>query len=51
MRFRHFRRYYFELEYDWDKLDYLQKKFTALRGRIPAELGQFKAFLRSCLDV
>ena len=28
MRFRHFRRYYFELEYDWDKLDYLQKVFN-----------------------
>ena len=22
LKFRHFKRYYFELEYDWDRLDY-----------------------------
>lgn len=48
MRFRHFQRYYFELEYDWDKLDYLQKKFKTLRNRIPDELAHFKEFLRQC---
>ena len=45
MRFRHFRRYYFELEYDWDKLDFLVKKFTFLRGTIGKELSIFKDFL------
>ncbi len=45
MRFRHFRRYYFELEYDWDKLDFLVKKFTFLRGTIGKELSLFKDFL------
>jgi len=49
MRFRHFRRYYFELEYDWQKLDYLQDKFAALRHRLPSELARFKAFLDDCL--
>jgi hypothetical protein len=46
MKFRHFRRYYFELNYDWDKLGYLQKKFVEVRGLIPPELTDFKAFLR-----
>jgi hypothetical protein len=46
MKFRHFRRYYFELEYDWDKLDYLQKVFDKAREGLPADLEAFKAFLR-----
>ena len=45
MRFRHFRRYYFELEYDWDKLDYLQKVFAKVNERLPADLQVFKGFL------
>lgn len=46
MKFRHFRRYYFELNYDWDKLRYLQKKFGEVRDLIPVELNTFKAFVR-----
>ena len=46
MKFRHFRRYYFELEYDWDKLDYLQKVFAKAHDRLPADLASFKTFLR-----
>lgn len=46
LKFRHFRRYYFELEYDWDKLDYLQKVFGKVHARLPAELASFKIFLR-----
>jgi len=45
MRFRHFRRYYFELEYDWDKLDFLSKKFDQIRSNIGREIGMFKDFL------
>lgn len=45
MKFRHFRRYYFEMEYDWDKLDYLQKVFTRVRNSVPGELTAFQAFL------
>ena len=47
MKFRHFRRYYFELEYDWDKLNYLQKKFAEIRPRVDQELQDFKEFLRT----
>jgi hypothetical protein len=45
MKFRHFRRYYFELNYDWDKLAYLQKKLGEVRDLIPTELDTFKAFV------
>ena len=46
MKFRHFRRYYFELNYDWDKLEYLQKKFAQVRELVLVELAAFRAFLR-----
>ena len=46
LKFRHFRRYYFELEYDWDKLDYLQKVFGKIHERLRADLVSFKTFLR-----
>ena len=46
MRFRHFRRYYFELEYDWDKLDYLQKIFNQVVDNLPSDLKKFDVFLR-----
>ena len=46
MKFRHFRRYYFELEYDWDKLDYLQKIFGKAHESLPGDLESFKDFLR-----
>jgi hypothetical protein len=47
MKFRHFRRYYFELDYDWDKLDYLERKFAEVQARIEGELNSFKSFLRA----
>ena len=46
MKFRHFRRYYFELDYDWDKLDFLQLKFTNIRSQLPTQLEPFATFLR-----
>ncbi len=45
MKFRHFRRYYFEMEYDWDKLDYLKKKFETLHKEICVDLEHFRCFL------
>jgi hypothetical protein len=50
MKFRHFRRYYFELEYDWDKLDYLQKVYARVRHAIPGELAAFQAFLHALME-
>ena len=45
MKFRHFRRYYVEMDYDWDKLDYLKKKFEELPHLVDADLQRFRCFL------
>jgi len=45
MRFRHFKRYYFEFDYDWDKLLFLEKKFNAVRASIHAEISRFIGLL------
>ncbi len=45
LKFRHFKRYYFELGYDWDKLEFLQKKFMALRPMVRNDLKTFLSFL------
>jgi hypothetical protein len=31
LKFRHFKRYYFEFEYDWDCIDFLLKKVEEVR--------------------
>ena len=45
LKFRHFSRYYFELDYDWDKLNFLLKKFNDIRIPIKNELTIFEQFL------
>jgi len=45
MRFRHFKRYYFELDYDWKKLDYLIACMEETDQEIGSELDTFKRFL------
>lgn len=45
LKFRHFSRYYFELDYDWDKLDFLLKKFAVAESTLPGQLARFIAFL------
>ena len=45
LRFRHFRRYYYELDYDWDKLDYLNKKLIELIPGARNDLAGFRAFV------
>ena len=49
LKFRHFKRYYFELEYDWDRLDFLVSK---LRGVHPPVIRDLERFVRfaSALD-
>ena len=46
LRFRHFKRYYFELEYDWDRLDYMIKKLEQVRPIVEDDLQFFLSFLR-----
>ncbi len=47
LKFRHFRRYYFELEYDWDRLEFLTKKLNEAHPVVVADLDRFDRFLAS----
>lgn len=47
MRFRHFSRYYVELEYDWEKLDFLRLKFEFLKNNLVPELVRFHELLQT----
>lgn len=49
LKFRHFARYYFELDYDWDKLRFLLKKFNAAHTQVRADLSDFDRFLKKLL--
>lgn len=46
LKFRHFRRYYFELEYDWDRLDLLLRKLKEAHPLVLSDLERFMSFLR-----
>jgi hypothetical protein len=43
MRFRHFKRYYLELDYDWEKLRYLLSVLHRCLPLVRAELAAFRA--------
>ncbi|MBF0099306.1 MAG: hypothetical protein HQK77_00210 [Desulfobacterales bacterium] len=49
-RFRHFKRYYFDFSYDWDKLEFLKKKFDTLRIAIKQDINSFNDFLDKLKD-
>ena len=44
LKFRHFKRYYFELEYDWDRLDFLVTKLRQVHPLITRDLERFVRF-------
>ncbi|MGA2545359.1 MAG: hypothetical protein ABSF43_02335 [Rectinemataceae bacterium] len=46
-KFRHFRRYYFELEYDWDRLDFILRKLEAAHPIAVEDLRRFADFVKS----
>ena len=50
LKFRHFKRYYFDIDYDWDKMDYLRKKFESLVPLIQRDIGGFLSFLDRLLE-
>ncbi len=50
LKFRHFKRYYFEFDYDWDRIDFVRKIFDRLRPVIDADLNPFAEFLRRLSD-
>lgn len=45
MKFRHFRRYYFEFDYDWDKLDFLENKYNQVKRLLENDLKIFEGIL------
>ncbi len=50
LKFRHFRRYYFSMEYDWDKLQYLEKKYIESEQNLLSDLKIFREFITSILS-
>ena len=44
LKFRHFKRYYFDLEYDWDRLDFLLKKLRQVHPLVTRDLERFVRF-------
>ena len=50
LKFRHFSRYYFDLEYDWDRLHYLIKKFNKSRQPLLNQLKTFDNYLHQLLS-
>ena len=49
LKFRHFKRCYFELEYDWDRLDFLVTKLRQVHPLVARDLERFVRFA-SALD-
>ena len=49
LQFRHFKHYYFELEYDWDRLDFLVGKLRQAQPLVTRDLQRFGRFM-SALD-
>lgn len=47
LKFRHFKRYYFELEYDWDRLDFLVAKLRQAHPLVMQDLERFVRFMRA----
>lgn len=44
-KFRHFKRYYYSLDYDWDRLDYLARTFDKVTRECPDDIDRFTLFL------
>lgn len=47
LRFRHFKRYYFSMDYDWDKLEFLTRTYVRLIPAIHGDLADFESFLQA----
>ena len=45
LRFRHFRRYYFDTEYDWERIEFISKKYLQAEKGIKEDLDNFINFL------
>jgi hypothetical protein len=45
LKFRHFKRYYFQFEYDRDRIDFLEKKFKEIIPLLQEDFSRFFKFL------
>lgn len=45
LKFRHFRRYYFDVDLDWRKLDFLLEVYDRALPLVRKDIDRFKAFL------
>lgn len=50
MRFRHFKRYYFQLDFDWNRLDYLAGLLERVHPVVTSELETFDRFVGELID-
>ena len=50
LKFRHFSRYYFDLEYDWDRLQFLLRKFSDSHAPLKCHLEDFDVYLQELLQ-
>jgi hypothetical protein len=50
LKFRHFKRYYFEMDFDWDRLEFLRKKLDEAHPAAIADLRRFVGFLREIVE-
>lgn len=50
MKFRHFRRSYYETEYDWDRIDYLVSVLAKAHPDVIAGMDRFVDFLHACAE-
>ena len=50
MRFRHFRRYYFHFDYDWDRLEYLIALVRRVAPEIAREFDRFRGYVSELVD-
>lgn len=47
--FRHFRRYYYRLEFDWDRIEYLIRKIKEIHELLKNDIVRFINFLESLI--
>ncbi len=50
LRFRHFKRYYFEFEYDWKRIDYLIDVLKDVHPQVVKDVGVFLVYLEAAGD-
>lgn len=46
LQFRHFKRYYFDFDYDWEKLELIEKKYIQAKPLLIADIQNFITFLQ-----